>query len=230
MQSGLGEALRNRIQSRLTKTGKTPQTASKEARLGPDALRDLIRKPDVLPRIDTLYALAPVLDTTPEWLAFGVGSSDGSGTPGGVAVIGEVAAGLWFDTEGGVDRPNYEQYPLPADQRYPPVAQYGLIVRGNSINRVAREGEVLHCLDVGITGIEPVNGDLVIVERRRAQGGQKEVTAKVVRRKGPLIELAPDSDDPRWSEPLVLDPRNAPEDEEIAIVAIVIAVYKPLRR
>lgn len=183
----------------------------------------------MLPRLDTLEALAPVLETTPEWLAFGVGSGADATHAGGVPMIGEVAAGLWFDVE-EVDVPRFPQYPIPADLRYPASAQYGLVVRGSSINRIAKEGEVLHCIDIGITAIEPADGDLVIVERRRAQGSQKEVTAKKLRKKGRFIELTPDSDDERWKQPLRLDPAKAPDGEEIAIVAIVVAVYKPLRR
>jgi SOS-response transcriptional repressor LexA len=218
-----------RINLRLKERNLSAQGASKAAKLGPDAIRDLERKPDVLPRLDTLEALAPVLETTPEWLAFGVGSAEGSKNTGGVRVIGEVAAGLWFDVE-DVDVPKFTQYPIPTDKRYPVPAQFGLIVRGNSINNIAKEGEVLHCVDIGIATIDPSDGDLVIVERRRAQGSQKEVTAKILRRKGRLIHLHPDSSDERWKRPIVLDPKKAPDDEEIALVAIVIAVYKPLKR
>lgn len=230
MQKTGNALILERINLRLNALGLSAHRASQRARLGPDAIRDLKRDPEVMPRLDTLEALAPVLETTPEWLAFGIGSGEGSEAPGGVPVIGEVAAGLWFDVDGSVDVPKFEQHPLPVDRRYPIASQFGLIVRGSSINLVARDGEILHCVDLGITGIEPQDGDLVIVERRRAQGSQKEVTAKRVRRRGKVVELHPDSDDARWKRPIELDPKNAPDGEEIAIVAIVIAVYRPLRR
>ena len=98
------------------------------------------------------------------------------------------------------------------------------------MNKIAQPGDVLQCVDLGISGLEPQQEDLVIVERRRAQAGQKEVTAKRYRIKGRVIELAPESDDKRWTSSLLLDPKKASDDEEIAIIAIVVGVYKPLKR
>ena len=144
-------------------------------------------------------------------------------------IIGEVAAGHWLEID-AVDEPKHDEAcTIPLDPRFPEKAQYGLVVRGTSINKVAGPGEVLHCVDLGISGLEPQQEDLVIIERRRAQAGQKEVTAKRYRTKGRVVELSPESDDKRWATPLLLDPNKAKEDEEVAIIAIVVGVYKPLR-
>lgn len=163
-----------------------------------------------------------------EWILEGPpGLPDDNVTIVAIHTKGEVAAGRWLDLDGEVDANDFEQHPVAPDQRYPIESQYGLIVRGTSINRVAQAGDVLHCIDLGLTGIEPVDGKLVIVERRRAQLGQKEVTAKRISRSGNVIFLTPDSTDGRW-KPIELDTANPPEDEEIAVVAIVIGVYHPV--
>jgi SOS-response transcriptional repressor LexA len=146
-----------------------------------------------------------------------------------IPIRGEVAAGLWLELD-GADEIEFEDIAVPFHQKWPAESQYGLIVRGTSINLVAQPGDVLQCVDLGIAGVEAADGDLIIVERRRAQAGQHEVTAKRFRRRGKCIELAPESSDRRWSEPLVLDPRRAPDDEEIAIIAIVVGVYRQLKR
>jgi SOS-response transcriptional repressor LexA len=164
------------------------------------------------------------------WILEG-GPLPGSRAPktGPIPTKGEVAAGQWLDLDVELDPRDFEQYPITADPKYPHEAQYGLIVRGTSINRLADSGDVLHCLDLGISSVEPDENDLVIVERRRAQAGQKEVTAKRIQRRNRAILLVPDSTDSKW-KPIELDPKKAQDGEEVGVVALVLAVYKPLRR
>lgn len=146
-----------------------------------------------------------------------------------IPIKGEVAAGRWLDVDVDIDARDFERYPVTASPDFPYEAQYGLIVRGTSINRVAAVGDVLHCIDVGISGVVAHEDDLVIVERRRSQQGQREVTAKRLRKNGNIMVLAPDSTDPRW-QPIELDTDNPPEDEEVAVIAIVIGRYQPFRK
>lgn len=218
-------AILARIDQRIEALGLTREKAALDAGLGKDSIRDLARRPKTMPRLDTLVALAHVLQVTPEWLAFEVGESRSAG----LRVRGEVAAGIWVETEGLTDTPPIAPVPVEADPDYPHDAQYGLLVRGTSVNRVARGGSILICVDVAAGGIEPAAGDLVIVERRRMQGKQREVTAKRVQRRGSRIELVPDSDDPAWKAQAALDPMRAPEGETLSICAVVIAVYSDLK-
>lgn len=215
----------SRLDAALAKKKLSDRAASEAAGYGPDLIRDWRRREKTMPTIDAVLKLAEVVERTPEYLAFnriGRRSSPQKAMP----IIGEIAAGLWLDLDGFEDR-EYEQHPIPFHPGYPEDAQYGLIVLGTSINNIAKAGEVLQCVDIGISGLAPQNGDLVVVERKRA--GQKEVTAKVYKRKGKLIELAPDSSDSRWTTPLTYDPTTPVQDEEITIIAVVYAVYKPLR-
>jgi hypothetical protein len=218
-----------RIREGLKRVGISPRKASIDAGYGPDLIRDLYDDPSVIPRLDTIESLAPVLRMSPSELAFGTRVRRPRGEQRTLRMIGEVAAGLWLDVDGAEER-EYQQYPVPFDPRYPEEAQYGLIVVGTSINRVAQNGDVLQCLDVGISGIAPQEDDVVVVERRRGQAGQKEVTAKRYRPRGNVVELAPDSTDARWTESFIIDPRIPAGDEEIAVIAVVIGVYKPMRR
>lgn len=218
-----------RIREGLTRVGISPRKASIDAGYGPDLIRDWLDDPSVMPRVDSIEALAPVLKMAPEELAFGRKPRRSRRDQPMLRIIGEVAAGLWHDVDGAEER-EYAQHPVPFDPRYPEEAQYGLLVIGTSINKVAQNGDVLQCLDVGISGIAPQEDDVVVVERRRGQAGQKEVTAKRYRPRGTVIELAPDSTDTRWTESFVIDPRIPAGDEEIAVIAVVIGVYKPLRR
>lgn len=146
----------------------------------------------------------------------------------GLPVLGEVAAGAWLEIDALAD----PEHPLftanvPLDSRYPPGSVYGLLVRGTSINKIAEDGEILVCLSLA-NGFDVADSDLVIVERRRAQEGLLEVTAKRVRiAVGGGIELWPESDDPRWQTPL----RFEHEDEQdIRILARVEWIYRSPRK
>lgn len=146
-------------------------------------------------------------------------------------VIGRVAAGMWLEIDGNDEfgEPLFE-IPIPRDPRYPAEAVYGLLVEGTSLNKTARPGEVLVCLDILALGIDPADGDLVVVERIKNQGGLREVTAKRLRikTKPRSIELWPESDDPRWQTPIVLDGEPPDDDLEVRIIARVeLIVRKP---
>lgn len=148
--------------------------------------------------------------------------------PAGIPVSGAVAAGHWLELDAVVDESRFSPLPIGPSREFSPRAQYGLVVRGTSINRIATPGDILLCVDCAETGLEPDQGDLVIVQRLRVQEAQRELTAKRIRRRGNRIELHPDSDDPTWQKPIVLNRSKATEGEEIAIKAVVFAVYRPI--
>src|SRR6185437_8701947 len=91
-----------RIDELLEKTGKAATAVSVEAGFNSGFIRDLKRKKKLMPGIDKIAALADPLKTTPEYLAFGVGSSEFIERIG-VPVRGEVAAGLWQEVDGMID-------------------------------------------------------------------------------------------------------------------------------
>lgn len=147
-----------------------------------------------------------------------------------IPITGAVAAGQWLDIDVEMDPRDFEQFPIAADPAYPYEAQYGLIVRGNSMNRVFTSGEVLHCLDVWKASVEPEEDDIVIVERIRAQASQREVTAKRITKRGKLIVLSPDSTEAKW-KPIEFNPKDGHDgDEEVRVVAVVLATYRPIRK
>jgi SOS-response transcriptional repressor LexA len=229
MAQRTNKAIVRRIERRLAELGKSARGASMEAVNSSDLIRNWQRQPEVMPGIDSIEALAPVLDTSPCWLAFGIETEATSEHHHRMRILGEVAAGLWLDVDSADEQVRQEPAPFVFDPHFPEEAQYALRVRGTSINRVARHGELLQCLDLGITGIVTREEDLVIVERRRAQGSQKEVTAKRWRQKGSTVQLMPDSDDPRWTEPISLRSGRKIDDEVVQVIALVVAVYRPLR-
>jgi transcriptional regulator with XRE-family HTH domain len=141
---------------------------------------------------------------------------------GGLPVVGRAAAGVW--KEGNV---NYQtrREPVAPNAAYPAHAQRLWEIEGTSINRLAREGEYLHAVNVQDAGLSPQDGDLVIV--RRMEHGLAEYTAKVLTITGDTYRLRPDSTDPQWQGEFIL---GGDESTEIEIIDIVIAKWVPIGR
>jgi len=146
-------------------------------------------------------------------------SADGAGA---VKMVGEVAAGIWLEAD-VFDEPRFEPIPAVLDARYAPESQFALIVRGPSINKTAKDGATLLCASMD-SGISISDGDLVIVERTRAQGAMVETTAKFVRRRNGGYELWPHSTDPRYQNPLFISQDETDDDTSIRIKAKVLSI------
>jgi hypothetical protein len=156
-------------------------------------------------------------------------TQEGAGPTGGLPVLGEVAAGNWMEPE-ELDEPRGNLF-VPPDPRYPLRYQRVYVVKGRSVERTASEGQALICVATGNgSPIEPQNGDLVIAERIRAQGGLIERTAKRLRLTRSVQELVPEYLDEKLNEPIALaPPGTAADDIEVRIAAVVVSVYRPLR-
>ena len=236
----------HRIRERLDATGKSVRKAALDAGLSETALKDLLANEKQWPKLDTLQKLAASLETDPAWLAFG-GDEDIEAAKAATAamplaslpVVGEVAAGRWLEADDHVDIPPYDPVPVQPDTRWRVEDQYGLMVRGTSLNRVALDGDILACVDAIAARYRPREDDLVIVEMRRNAGLLRQMTAKRYMRLSTHIELWPDSDDPRWQTPIIIPHpedglSSTLEDEdgriEVRIKAMVTWIHRPMQR
>lgn len=172
---------------------------------------------EVRPRHSTLKKLASVLSVTIQWLESGVNSN-----AVGLWVIGTVAAGLWREADMG-----FERYHLPVAPHpdYPAGAQALYRVEGDSVNKSAQNGDIIHVVDVIEAGIAPTSGDMVLVRRDRA--GLSEYTAKRYFKENGVEVLRPDSDHPAWQEAIEI---NGDADTQITVIGIVIAKWSPIQR
>ena len=150
-----------------------------------------------------------------------------------IPIRGEVAAGLWREIDDlsqdcwSENSQHHVEYTstiaLPG---YPPEHQFGLYVRGESLNKIAPNGSVLHCLEyINGDSWHVKDGELVVVQRTKYQGAMIETTAKRVRRNGDIFELWPESNSPEFQEPLIVPEFLDPEStEEIRIFAKVLKI------
>lgn len=153
-----------------------------------------------------------------EWPEF----LDGDGVP----VIGEVAAGTWLEKD-ELDEPPPASFSVGADPRWMLGYQRAWIVKGRSLERVAKEGDILIGVLIDHPLISPKHGDLVVVERWRDDGELFERTAKRIRLTQDALTLVPEYLDPTQNVAIQMPSDGA---TSIRIVAVVVGIYRPLRR
>lgn len=225
-----------RIEKRLDAVGLKESSAAKLAGLSDSAIRNIRRAvnegKEVGVSSKTIEALAKVLDTTPTWLMDGSGPEEADGASnlnlslapiGYVKVTGKVAANTWLmvdEMDFGYDDIGM----VPSKDGYPPEWQFGLIVSGNCLNKIANDGDKLVCLDIIKSGYDVKENDLVIVERSRFNGQAIERTAKRIRQTSDGWELWPESLDPAHQDPIRIN--SASEQADIQIIAKVLLIVK----
>lgn len=141
----------------------------------------------------------------------------------GLQVKGFVHAGVWQESyapEGEVTT-----VPVAAIAGFPRERTYALQIKGDSINRRAKDGSYAICVEWH--GI-PVTGDVVVVEKRK--NGFFQATIKEVRVRNGKIELWPDSDSPAHQDPIIVKKEDLEDGEEVAVVAKVLFFMVDPRR
>lgn len=148
-----------------------------------------------------------------------------NGKPRSIAVVGEVAAGVWVEVWGDEQReitewlnievPGYERVQLKAWR-----------VRGPSMNLRYPEGSFVITCSTAEAGIR--HGDDVVVMRRNAVG--YEYTVKEIVLKGKQIWLQPRSSDPLFQKPWQMKRGDEQSDDGMEIVEVVVADYRTRQR
>lgn len=186
-------------------------------------------------KLANLQRIAEVFNVNYEWLTLGRGEPlNGklttplikSSNIGMVPIRGVVQAGHWQDVDlwGADEMPEY----VPSSGDYPIDWQFAYTVHGESLNRSAKDGDRLICVDLIKSGMPIEHDDLVVVERHRYGGQAVERMAKRVRQTTRGIELWPESDHPDHQEAIAYEPDGDPEHNHVTIVAKVLWImHKP---
>lgn len=182
--------------------------------------------------VDWAKKIAPLLSTTP--IALLLGSiderprSDFQLVENAVAVIGEVAAGVWREHD-AIMQDTPEKIPMVPVMVGTLDGLFALRVRGNSMDKSIPDGFLVICRAMEFAP-EPITGDLVIVERRQMQGGLREVTVKRFRKSKDGFELIPESSDPRWKPIKVRTSKPDPEMEIHLLGLVLLIANEPTRK
>lgn len=246
------ESLLLRLDTLLAARGLSDRKACLKAReinpaVGVDFLRDMRRRRH-LPRTDKLAALAQVLGVPVGTLVADISQQDDADTVEDrpdmssllsvtrVQVCGEVQAGVWKEAQEWPASDRYE-ITIPHDAACAGLKCYGLIVRGQSMNRVFQEGSVVIVVNFAELGRRPRNGDYVVAMQRSGVSDSFEATIKAVQiKEGGQMVLWPQSTEPEFQAPILLPApeetvcHSAAESPDVTILALVVGSYMPMPR
>lgn len=144
--------------------------------------------------------------------------------PGLLPIRGRVQAGAWLEVD-DFSQVEPQRYPAARDPRFPTADQWLELVVGDSMNLAGiLDGDLVHCVDATDIGYSPKTGDIVKVERLRADGALREVSIKEVEIVPDGARLWPRSTNARFREPLELtEGARDGEDMEVRVAALVLA-------
>lgn len=233
--------LQQRLQERLDATGQKPAPLAKALGLSDSFIRDILRGKTKSPRADSLEKLASALGTTTDYL-LGQSASPTSTLSPPIALTaaplvnaGIVRAGYFL----AVDEFNQDPDPVPefvvAHPGYGRVRQYAWKASGDSMNLA---GILDGMWIVGADAADYIDrygdiesGELVVVERTRMQGAEREITVKEVRFYRDRYELLPQSSNPEYTPITVPHDHGVDADGmEVKIIGVVLTAYTDLKR
>lgn len=197
------------------------------AGMGPDGVRDIISGRSKNPSAMFVIALAQILGIE----LGGVLKAPSGRKTMEIPVVGKVAAGVWRevaleDPGDGTIATFPDLTPDAPDGR-----RFALEVEGESMNLTFRSGMYLDCIDPISSGMDPLSGDYVIVERR--QGSLRETTCKLLDQTADGVwRLIAESDRPEFAEPIIIGKPDIEIDGEdgIVVIGIVLGAYVKTHR
>lgn len=188
---------------------------------------------------DALTAIryARAFKVAPTWLllgdeALGVGGATVIDVPPPIGAEMDAApeARAFRTMDGRTLRPTPEtvvgDFSVPRDTRYRRSAQFALLIEGESVNRVARDGDWLLCVDMKAFPGPPAHGDLVLIECAGATA--PEISVRRLRRIAGRLEFSFDSDDAAWRETMTLPDGAGASDYGVRMLAKALFVFRRL--
>lgn len=142
-----------------------------------------------------------------------------------IEVIGEVQGGVWREA---LEWPEEDRFRLvvhanPAFAQFP---QFGLVVKGTSMNELYPHGTIAVCVRLLHLGRDPRSGEKVVVLRRSDHGDEMEATIKEFRHHADgSFWLWPRSTDPAFQQPLQLLANDGASvmDDALQIFGLVVS-------
>lgn len=136
----------------------------------------------------------------------------------------ETPAAIGF-TDDDQQEPSAFPCSFPHVNEYPENLQFTIAVVGNAVDKIAQDGDSLLCVRTGAAGVEPQDGDLVVIEHR--DDADTRVAVRRLRRIGDLFEFRSESRDPTFQDaPLTQDMQQS--DGKIRILGKVLFAFRRL--
>lgn len=221
----------HRLQQAIDDLGWSKAELQRRSGISYDSINKYLRGEVDNPRGNVLDKLAETIGRPTLWLKEGIGSEPQSPEltrrAGGTApVVATVEAGAWREVD-ELDQDNGEWITIPADDKYPDATQRVYDVSGDSMNKLEpipiTNGSRIVAIDYDeIASRVPLRDGLIVVVQRSRNGGQeRELTVKQVAWFGDRIEFQPRSTNAKH-KPIVVEHDNWEDDGiQIAVVGLV---------
>ena len=134
-----------------------------------------------------------------------------------------VAAGVWREAMQSQDIIEIDTPPPLAEAK-----RMGFTVEGRSMDLCYDPGTVLDCVSIFYNGVEPQNGDHVIVER--CMGDLRELTVKEFLKRDGKHYLVPRSTQPEFQSEIEIGMTSEDQIDgngDVQVIAFVVGVYPP---
>ncbi len=144
-----------------------------------------------------------------------------------IPLIGEVQAGVWREASENQEDPSvFPHIAINPIRGVPSGLQFAVTIRGESMNRVANDGDIAICASTKDGHIYAMANDVVLVQRFRDDESIYELTLKryATEFDGTRI-LIPESTDPRYQDPIELDEPGS-VDVTVQVAAVVLAIVR----
>lgn len=173
--------------------------------------------------------LAPLLDVTPSELLFDqIDTTTEITQIKHARLVGEVAAGRWFEQSDFVDE-NPPLIPI-VPGKYSALTQFAFRVVGQSMDlKRIQNGDFVICVPYFEARTEIVDGDICVIERRN--GHLIERTCKEIKTVNSGFQLWPRSSSAQYQTPIFVPNRRLPNAEDgttIEIIGLVIGRFAPI--
>ena len=152
--------------------------------------------------------------------AFTEGTDASTSPLHGIQVVGHVQAGEWQHAAEWDEDDRYT-IGVPHDERYPQARQFGLVVRGRSMDQIYPEGSIIICASLYDLDREPEDGERVIVYRKSADDTIEATVKQFQRDPDGRCWLWPRSSRPEHQQPVELGGA-----ESVEVVAVVIGSFR----
>lgn len=134
-----------------------------------------------------------------------------------VPLVGEIQAGNWRESIADAEPMMVPLPPTMVASRYNVKA---FLVRGNSMDRIYPDGSYVFIAGLFDNPIEPVSGNIVLVQRRNQKGWYEATLKEMVVDPNGKKWLWPRSNDPEHQSPIQVE-NGAHENEDVLILGVV---------
>lgn len=217
------------LKRRMEERGFKQKSLARDAELNETYVRDILKGRSKNPEASKLARIAAVLGCTADDL-LGTGSSVLPVHTTQIEVRGDVQAGVWRDA---MEWPVADWYAItvPLDSAYAGLHRYGLLVKGDSMDRVFPDGSIVVVINFTDLGRMPQTGEIVVAVQRSKTSDDFEATVKAaqVLDTGEII-LWPQSTNPDFAMPVRVPVWGNEHDAgmpDVFIHALVVASYRP---